>query len=110
MHELPLDRRLGQVFRNDRGLESSVLFGVLERLEDRFGREPVAQRIPARGLFSVCARRAGALERVSAVCLDLLERGHARCGPVSIGSEATRVCPPSVRDVPEYPIATTAAP
>jgi len=92
MHELSLDRRLGPVFRNDRGLESSVLFGVLERLEDRLGREPVAQRIPARGLFSVCARRAGALERVSAVCLDLLERGHARCGPVSTGSDAARFC------------------
>ena len=83
MDELLLDRGLGQVLGDDRRFEDPVLVRIFDGLEDGFGRKPVAQGIPARDMFAVCARRPGALKRVEPVGLDLPGRRHARLGAVS---------------------------
>src|SRR5439155_27158027 len=85
MDEFLLDGCLRQVLRDDRRFEGLVGPWIFQRFYDRLGRQPMAKGIPARGVFSVGARWAGTLERVAAVCLDLLERGHARRGAASNG-------------------------
>src|SRR5260370_30302700 len=69
--ELLLDRGLGEVLRENRRFEFPVLLEIFKGFDNGFGREPVAESIPA-----VCAPGTGALERVAAVRLDLPERSH----------------------------------
>jgi hypothetical protein len=46
MHELLLDGRLRQIFRDDGVLERLILLGVLKRLEDGLGCESMSERVP----------------------------------------------------------------
>jgi len=74
--ELLLDRGLGEVLRENRRFEFPVLLEIFKGFDNGFGREPVAESIPAGGMLSVCAPVTGPLKRDAAVRLDLAERGH----------------------------------
>src|SRR6266568_6944058 len=105
MRELPFDRGLGQVLRDDSRFEGAIRLRIFERLEDGFGREAVAQGVPPGSVFSVLAARTGAFQRIAAVRLDLLERRHAR-GTVSTGP--ARFC--ARRRAPGFAGAATSTP
>jgi hypothetical protein len=76
MHQLLLDRRLGQILRDNRVFEVAVFLGCLEGLDYGFGREAVTESITPRVLFSSRGLRAGALEGVEAVRFKLSERSR----------------------------------
>ena len=97
MDELPLDRALGQVLRDDGLFKHPVLIWIFEGLQDGFGREPVSQGIPARDMFAICARRPSAFERVEPIGLYLPGLAHERCGAASAvpGVAAFRVRRPA---------------
>jgi hypothetical protein len=71
MHELPLDRRLRQILRDDRFLEDTVLLWIFQRLDDGLGGQSVLEGVAPGLLFSVLGLWAGARESVAAVCLDM---------------------------------------
>src|SRR6266516_7335123 len=111
MDKFPLDRGLGQILRYDGRFEDPIRLGILQGLDDGLGRQPVSQRIPARDMFAVGARRPGAFERAEPIGLDLPGRGHARLGTASAvpGAASFRVRRPARAFVATLALGASAA-
>jgi hypothetical protein len=70
-HQFALDRRLRVIVRDDSGLESPVVLGILQPVNHGFRSEAMAEGIAPRPLLFVVGLRPGAAQRIPAIGFDL---------------------------------------
>jgi hypothetical protein len=81
-----LDRRLGVVVRDDRGLEAPIVLAVFQTVDHGLCGEPVPESVAARCALAFLRPRPGALERIQSVRLTAATtswacRSRGRLGP-----------------------------
>src|SRR5438128_6096785 len=85
MRELPFDRGLGQVLRDDSRFEGAIRLRIFERLEDGFGVKPWRKAFRREACFPFSLRGPvlfSALRRFASICLsDVMPAARSRPAP-----------------------------